>query len=111
MWGQFNFIDLQQYIFIMLSIETINGRSNMAYKYDGKYISENGRRFFEFDGKYIKQNGRRLYEFDGKYIKKTGRRIYEITERGIRNSSGRIIEKYENLGEAFITILKFEGLL
>lgn len=29
----------------------------MAYKYDGKYISENGRRLFEFDGKYIKQNG------------------------------------------------------
>lgn len=57
----------------------------MAYKYDGKYISENGRRLFEFDGKYIKKYwGSMLYELTGRDIKSiaaVGLRSIKIWEK------------------------------
>ena len=110
---QFNFIDLFQYVFIMLNTETINGRSNMAYKYDGKYILDGSRKLYEFDGKYIKKYcGGKLYEFDGKYVKKyCGNKLYELTGRDIKKYCGTRIAQYKDLGEAFIKVLALEGLL
>ena len=81
----------------MLSTETINGRRNMAYKYDGKYI---------LDG------SRKLYEFDGKYVKKyCGNKLYELTGRDIKKYCGTRIAQYKDLGEAFIKVLALDGLL
>ncbi|OLA79768.1 MAG: hypothetical protein BHW57_05585 [Azospirillum sp. 47_25] len=97
----------------MSNIKIFNGRSTMAYKYDGKYILDGSRKLFEFDGKYIKKYcGSKLYEFDGRYIKKyCGSKLYELTGRDIKKYCGSRITQYRDLGEAFVKILTLEGLL